>query len=549
MPAQRQSDREMDRAARSLVCLFGLKCRRGLDCFCGHTDVEKKLFADRKAYREKEWMAPCGFCAVGRCRYGAECQRNIRSRLSNEAYRNQRPAAAESESDYASAESGSDSGEDSTDEAGMAGPAGCSAEGAVPDCALAPFLSEDYTKVVKGWRPNVGSADVGQRGFGEPSVFWMLNVVQVPLSPGSGRKVVGDKCGVDAEDFVFKQSEGAVMSQKAQRRMARQKQVEVVWAGPAVVREQKTERRVPIGHRGSGMRKELFADSDGSSNGSGSEVEGVRSRTKNRARQRSTIINSSGYTSSAIQHQFVVKRKMAAAKVQSVREVQVVDESVDQLHRMQSLRKIQLWLWSQQVRHRMDAIRLCFQKWVGGGLAGWFIRKYARRFANFCRDVRFEFLPCEQSWSLRARGGASILEKWVDQRDLPTGNLFRQWFNAPPKDEFHAVQVAVARQSAATVLRAVLLYRAVEVAQDSDLAYLKGSFQGWRVFTSWRIRIRVQEIEWLCVRVMRDLQHWELESAWRQWKFWMGVHRAEKVLCNFRMEQIRGATRQWVFNL
>ena len=115
MSAQRQSDREMDRAARSLVCLFGLKCRRGLDCFCGHTDVEKKLFADRKAYREKEWMAPCGFCAVGRCRYGAECQRNIRSRLSNEAYRNQRPAAAESESDYASAESGSDSGEDSTD--------------------------------------------------------------------------------------------------------------------------------------------------------------------------------------------------------------------------------------------------------------------------------------------------------------------------------------------------------------------------------------------------------------------------------------------------
>ena len=197
----------------------------------------------------------------------------------------------------------------------------------------------------------------------------------------------------------------------------------------------------------------------------------------------------------------------------------------------------------------MDAIRLCFQKWVGGGLAGWFIRKYARRFANFCRDVRFEFLPCEQSWSLRTRGGASILEKWVDQRDLPTGNLFRQWFNALPKDEFHAVQVAVARQSAATVLRAVLLYRAVEVAQDSDLAYLKGSFQGWRAFTSWRIRIRVQEIGWLCVRVMRDLQHWELESAWRQWKFWMGVHRAEKVLRNFRMEQIRGATRQWVFNL
>ena len=135
----------MDRAARSLMCLFGLKCRRGLDCHCGHTDVEKKLFADRKALREKEWMAPCGFCAVGRCRYGAECQRSIRSRLSNEAYRKQ-SAPAESESDYASAESGSDSGDDSADEAGMAGPAGCGAEGVVPDCALAPFLSEDFTE-------------------------------------------------------------------------------------------------------------------------------------------------------------------------------------------------------------------------------------------------------------------------------------------------------------------------------------------------------------------------------------------------------------------
>ena len=34
----------------------------------------------------------------------------------------------------------------------------------------------------------------------------------------------------------------------------------------------------------------------------------------------------------------------------------------------------------------MDAIKLCFQKWVGGGLAGWFIRKYARRNRQFCRS-------------------------------------------------------------------------------------------------------------------------------------------------------------------
>ena len=169
----------------------------------------------------------------------------------------------------------------------------------VPDCALAPFLSEDYTKVVKGWRPNVGSAVMGQRGVGKPSVYWMLNVVEVPVSPVPDRKDVGDKCGVDAEDFVCKQSEGTAMSQKAQRRMTRKKKVKVMWAGPAVVREQQTKRRVPIGHRGSGLRKVLFADSDedgndGNSNGSGSGSEGGRSRKEScaeiRAQQRSRII-------------------------------------------------------------------------------------------------------------------------------------------------------------------------------------------------------------------------------------------------------------------
>ena len=52
---------------------------------------------------------------------------------------------------------------------------------------------------------------------------------------------------------------------------------------------------------------------------------------------------------------------------------------------------------------------------------------------------------------------------------------------------------------------------------------------------------------------VRDLlmvvEFWELGMAWRQWKFWMGVHRAEETLRRFGMERIRGATRQWVFNL
>ena len=153
-----------------------------------HTDVHKKIFADKKEIREKEWMAPCGFCAVGRCRYGAECQRSVRNRLSNETYRKHAPAA-ESESDYASAESGSDSGHDSTDEVGMAGPEGSGADGAVFDRALFPFLSEDFTEVVKGWRPNVGVAAAEYRGFGEPPIFWIFKVLPVSLGSDNGDRI------------------------------------------------------------------------------------------------------------------------------------------------------------------------------------------------------------------------------------------------------------------------------------------------------------------------------------------------------------------------
>ena len=55
----------MDRAAKSLMCAFGAGCKHGLNCHRGHTGVEKKIFADKKEIREKEWMAPCAFCAVG----------------------------------------------------------------------------------------------------------------------------------------------------------------------------------------------------------------------------------------------------------------------------------------------------------------------------------------------------------------------------------------------------------------------------------------------------------------------------------------------------
>ena len=39
---------EMDRAAKSLMCVFGAGCKHGLNCHRGHTGVEKKIFADKK---------------------------------------------------------------------------------------------------------------------------------------------------------------------------------------------------------------------------------------------------------------------------------------------------------------------------------------------------------------------------------------------------------------------------------------------------------------------------------------------------------------------
>ena len=53
--------------------------------------------------------------------------------------------------------------------------AGFGAEGAAPDCALDPFLSEEFTEVAKGCRPNVRSKIVKGEysGFGDASAYWM----------------------------------------------------------------------------------------------------------------------------------------------------------------------------------------------------------------------------------------------------------------------------------------------------------------------------------------------------------------------------------------
>ena len=111
--------------------------------------------------------------------------------------------------------------------------------------------------------------------------------------------------------------------------------MEVVCAGPAVVHEQCAASRASIGHRGTTMRKALFEDSDESD---------------------------------------------------SAEQLRVVDELVSQQRRLKNLGKVQMWAWRQQVQDSVGVVNLCFWNWVGGGLAGWFVGKYARRGRQFCRS-------------------------------------------------------------------------------------------------------------------------------------------------------------------
>ena len=93
----------------------------------------------------------------------------------------------------------------------------------------------------------------------------------------------------------------------------------------------------------------------------------------------------------------------------SADQLPMLDDPVSRQRRLRSLRKVQLCTcaWRQQVQDSTDVVKLCFQKWVGGGLAGsgWFIKQYARRFAQFCRDVNARR---EKRWDLLQRGGVSM---------------------------------------------------------------------------------------------------------------------------------------------
>ena len=217
----------MDRAARSLMCLFGLKSRRGLDCHCGPSDVEKKVFADRKALGEKEWMSPCDFCAVGRCRYGAECQRDIRSMLTNGAYRNQ-STCTNSRVMHAHQRIMHRQSRGATVLMTMLMMLTQLSQDARPRerclCVRWHFsclrIRRSASKV--GGPCKVGIADVDRGGFGEAPMFWMLQIVDVSVPPGA---VTVPQSRTDTTDFRFSQSKATGVPQKTQRCEARQQKL------------------------------------------------------------------------------------------------------------------------------------------------------------------------------------------------------------------------------------------------------------------------------------------------------------------------------------
>ena len=544
----------MDRTVIASMCLYGAGCREGHNCPRGHTDAHRQLFTEKKQLREKEWMAPCGFCAAGCCWYGQNCLRSIRSRFSETVYRNPRD---DLDSDYASAESGEDSADER--EAGEA-------EGSMHECvedALSAgmrgsqnFLTADWECCVKGWKPRADApvcAPVGEaglfgvlgQGFGDVGGGQKTGSLVAPgiaYEGGMLAKVWGwfSKWRAARSEpelpFEFEQSADSLTTQKVRRRrtqrkrldsswdsleqkvdiakakaaalvgvvegagvpvqMVGQKEVEVVWAGPASVRGQRNERRVPIGHRGSGMRKMLFADSDedvsdGINGGSGSGGEGecsrAESRAEIRARQRSAII---------CQDTTEVKRRAAArlvrrslpedsdvavalvVEMESKREeemkrrregeiAELAAGKVSAAAKVQSMRKLQVWEWRQKVQSQ--------QVWVRRFLQGW-------------------------AWG------------WERQQG---------------------------RQRTLRGISEVYLFRAVCV-----FIGIKRPFELWK---RWCRNVVTDRIWYECkVRdLFRDLITWEMGMAWRHWRFWIGVHKAEKVLRSFGLGQLRGATRQW----
>jgi hypothetical protein len=284
---------------------------------------------------------------------------------------------------------------------------------------------------------------------------------------------IGDQCEVDAIGFVFQKSEGAAMSQKAQRRIAQQKKVEVVWAGPAVVREQSAVSRVSVGHRGATARKALFESGDeGSSDGigdsSGGGFEGGCSRAENKARQRSTVIrnvckNTPVFT--ARQDKAEVERRAAVKSVrrslpedpnvavslvvemESQREeatkrrceAELAEVSAAKMSaaNVQSMRKLQVWEWRQHMQSQQ--VRIFFQGWAWG----WERQRGRQRRLRGINEVRLFRAACVfiglkrpfQLWNRWCRNavadriwcGCAVRDLFVVVVLWELGMAWRQW--------------------------------------------------------------------------------------------------------------------------
>ena len=137
----------------------------------------------------------------------------------------------------------------------------------------------------------------------------------------------------------------------------------------------------------------------------------------------------------------------------------------------------------------MDAIEICFRKWIAEGLAGSFIRKYARRDRQFCRSVTIYDLV-QSRFDAREFGSDPIPLTEADQAELKLGGGLYPFPNKRlkvPVSDRSFVGVAAVRMTAATVLRMVLLRKAVDAAQGSDYVRLTHAFIGWCRFTQYTV--------------------------------------------------------------
>ena len=116
-------------------------------------------------------------------------------------------------------------------------------------------------------------------------------------------------------------------------------------------------------------------------------------------------------------------------------------------------------------------------------------------------------------------------------------------------DDRSFVGVAALRMSAATVLRMVLLRKAVEVAQSSAYVRIECAFKGW----FWFVRRTLAERQGYYTGVLQGIFHslwweWAFCHLWRRWAFSVRVRRVERMVRKWDAERVGGATRQWLSN-